>query len=134
VLNMSKPSEIGSVKVGHHIIIDGEPCRVVSYDHSKPGKHGSAKARIVAIGVFDDVKRSIVSPVSARIEIPIIEKRTSQIISKSENAVQLMDMETYEVFETALPKDEEIRSKISNGAEAEYWKILGKVKIVRVKE
>jgi translation initiation factor 5A len=134
VLDMSKPSEIGSVKVGHHIIIDGEPCRVVSYDHSKPGKHGSAKARIVAIGVFDDVKRSIVSPVSARIEIPIIEKRTSQIISKSENAVQLMDMETYEVFETALPKDEEIRSKISNGAEAEYWKILGKVKIVRVKE
>ena len=67
---MSKPTDIGSVKIGHHIIIDGEPCRIVSYDHSKPGKHGSAKARIVAMGVFDEVKRSIVSPVSARIEVP----------------------------------------------------------------
>lgn len=130
---MSKPTDIGSVKIGHHIIIDGEPCRIVSYDHSKPGKHGSAKARIVAMGVFDEVKRSIVSPVSARIEVPIIEKRTAQIISKADNTVQLMDMETYEVFETEMPKDEEVKSKISNGAEAEYWKILGRVKIVRVK-
>ncbi len=133
VLDMSKPAEVGSTKVGHHIIIDGEPCRIVSYDHSKPGKHGSAKARIVAIGVFDDVKRSIISPVSARIEIPIIEKRTAQVISKAANTVQLMDLETYEVFETEMPKDEEVKSKISNGAEAEYWKILNKVKIVRVK-
>ena len=130
---MSKPTDIGSVKVGHHIIIDGEPCRIVSYDHSKPGKHGSAKARIVAMGVFDEVKRNIVSPVSARIEVPIIEKRTAQIISKADNTVQLMDMETYEVFETEIPKDEEVKSKISNGAEAEYWKVLDRVKIVRVK-
>ena len=44
-----------------------------------------------------------------------------------------MDLETYEVFETEMPKDEAVKSKISNGAEAEYWKILNKVKIVRVK-
>ncbi|OYT55295.1 translation initiation factor IF-5A [Candidatus Bathyarchaeota archaeon] len=130
---MSKPVDVGSIKEGQYIIIDNEPCKVVEYEKSKPGKHGSAKARIVAIGVFDNVKRSIVSPVDSKIEVPIIEKRAGQIISVNPTTIQLMDLETYEIFETNIPVEEEIKSKISSGAEVEYWKILGRVKIVRVK-
>ena len=48
--------DLGSLKVGSYIIIDNEPCRIVSYDHSKPGKHGSAKARVSAMGVFDGIQ------------------------------------------------------------------------------
>ncbi|MGB9674667.1 MAG: translation initiation factor IF-5A, partial [Nanopusillaceae archaeon] len=44
---MSKPTPVSSLKVGHNIIIDGEPCKIVEFEKSKPGKHGSAKARIV---------------------------------------------------------------------------------------
>ncbi len=130
---MSKPVDVGSIKEGQYIIIDNEPCKVVEYEKSKPGKHGSAKARIVAIGVFDNVKRSIVSPVDSKIEVPIIEKRAGQIISVNPTTIQLMDLETYEIFETNIPVEDEIKSKISSGAEVEYWKILGRVKIVRVK-
>jgi translation initiation factor 5A len=130
---MSKPVDVGSIKEGQYIIIDNEPCKVVECEKSKPGKHGSAKARIVAIGVFDNVKRSIVSPVDAKIEVPIIEKRTGQVISIAPTSVQLMDLETYETFETTMPTEEEIKSRLSSGAEVEYWKILGRVKIVRVK-
>ena len=130
---MSKPVDVGSIKEGQYIVIDNEPCRVVECEKSKPGKHGSAKARIVAIGVFDNVKRSIVSPVDSKIEVPIIEKRAGQIISVNPTTIQLMDLETYEIFETNIPVEEEIKSKISSGAEVEYWKILGRVKIVRVK-
>jgi translation initiation factor 5A len=125
--------DVGSVKEGQYIIVDGEPCRVVSLEKSKPGKHGSAKARIVAIGVFDGVKRSIVSPVDARIEVPVIEKRSGQVISTTPEVVQLMDLETYETFETPMPAEEELKSRIADGAEVEYWRILGRVKIVRVK-
>ena len=57
---MSKPVDAGSLRTGSYIIIDNEPCHIVEVTKSKPGKHGSAKARIVAIGVFDGVKRSIV--------------------------------------------------------------------------
>ncbi|RLG92674.1 MAG: translation initiation factor IF-5A [Candidatus Hecatellales archaeon] len=130
---MSKPVDVGSIKEGQYIVIDNEPCRVVECEKSKPGKHGSAKARIVAIGVFDNVKRSIVSPVDSKIDVPIIEKKTGQVISISPTSVQLMDLETYETFETSIPSEEEIKSKLSNGVEVEYWKILGRVKIVRVK-
>jgi len=130
---LSRPVDVGSVKEGQYIIVDGEPCRVVSLEKSKPGKHGSAKARIVAIGVFDGVKRSIVSPVDARIEVPVIEKRSGQVISTTPEVVQLMDLETYETFETPMPAEEELKSRIADGAEVEYWRILGRVKIVRVK-
>jgi len=130
---LSRPVDVGSIKEGQYIVIDGEPCRVVELEKSKPGKHGSAKARIVAVGVFDGVKRSIVSPVDARIEVPIIEKRSGQIISTTPDTVQVMDLETYETFETPMPTEEELKSRIANGVEVEYWKILGRVKIIRVK-
>lgn len=130
---MSKPVDIGSLKVGHNIIIDGEPCRIVEFEKSKPGKHGSAKARIVGIGLFDNVKRSIVSPVDAKIDVPLIEKRGGQVVSVTPDSVQLMDLETYDIFLTSMPVEEEIKSKLASGAEVEYWKILDRIKIMRLK-
>ena len=53
---MSRPVDVGELRVGGYMIIDGEPCRIVDIAKSKPGKHGSAKARIVAIGIFDNQK------------------------------------------------------------------------------
>jgi translation initiation factor 5A len=124
--------DLGSLKVGSYVIIDNEPCRIVSYDHSKPGKHGSAKARVSAISVFDGSKHSIVAPVSANVDVPIKDKRSGQIISVSGNMLQIMDLDTFEMFETSSV-EEDVREKVSQGAEVEYWKVLDKVKIVRVK-
>jgi|TARA_B110000014_G_scaffold264106_1_gene263393 translation initiation factor 5A len=135
MLDMSKPASLSDVKIGSYIIIDGEPCRIIEYDKSKPGKHGSAKARVVATGVFDGSKHSLVSPVSAGIEIPMIEKQTGQVISinKEQGIIQLMDMETFETFDSPPPDDEEINNKLIEGGEVEYWKVLGKTKIVRIR-
>ncbi|MDH5391125.1 MAG: translation initiation factor IF-5A [Candidatus Bathyarchaeota archaeon] len=129
---MSKPMELGALKVGSYIIIDGEPCRIMSYTKSKPGKHGSAKARIVAIGVFDEAKRTLVKPVSAQVEVPIIEKKAGQVIALLPAAVQVMDLETYEILEAPLP-EEDIRSKLASGIEVEFWRILGRTRIMRTK-
>ena len=130
---MSKPVDIGSIKVGQYILIDDEPCKVVEYEKSKPGKHGAAKARIVAMGFFTEQKRNVISPVDAKIEVPIIEKRSGQIISTIGENVQIMDLETYETFEIPLPNDDELRSKLENGKEIEYWKLSGRSKIIRTK-
>lgn len=127
--------ELGALKVGSYIIIDGEPCRIVSYDHSKPGKHGSAKARINAVGVFDSNTHPFVGPVTTRVDVPLIDKRNGQIISRSGDALQIMDLETFEVFETTSVEDE-IKDKLQDsvqGREVEYWKVMDRIKIVRVK-
>jgi translation initiation factor 5A len=129
---MSKPAEVGSLKVGSYVIIDGEACRIVDYSKSKPGKHGSAKARVVAIGVFDNVKRSFVKPVNAQAEVPMIEKRNGQVIALLPAAVQVMDLENYEMLEAPIP-EEDLKSKLASGIEVEYWRILGKTRIMRIK-
>jgi translation initiation factor 5A len=130
---VSKPVEVGALRVGGYMMIDNEPCRIVDITKSKPGKHGSAKARIVAIGVFDGAKRTFVKPVDSNAETPIIDKKAGQIFAVTPTNVQIMDLETFEYLDAPYPEDEELKAKIVAGAEIEYWRILGRVKITRVK-
>ncbi len=130
---MSRPENLGNLKEGNYIVIEGEPCQIVSVAHSKPGKHGSAKVRLVGIGVFDGTRRNMVGPVTTRVDVPMIEKKTGQVVSIGEENVQLMDLENYEIFWSELPSDETIISKMEPSVEVEYWVVLGKKKIMRVK-
>ena len=125
--------DVGSLRVGSYVMVDDEPCRIVDLTKSKPGKHGSTKARVVAIGVFDGAKRSFVKPVDAQAVVPIIEKRSGQVLAVLPSAVQLMDLETYQVIETPFPEDESLKSSLASGVEVEYWRILGRTKITRTK-
>jgi len=132
----SRPADLGSLKEGSYIILDGEPCKIVSREHFKPGKHGSAKVRLVAISITTGSKKSYVSPAESRVDVPMIDKRSGQITSVMDNAVQVMDLETFEVFETPKPSAEEmaeLNGTLSPGTEVEYWLMLGKTKIMRVK-
>ena len=130
---MSKPAGVGSLREGRYIVVDGEPCRIVGITKSKPGKHGAAKARIVAIGIFDGAKRSFVKPVDANVEVPLIDKRSGQVFAVSSSGVQIMDLETYEYLDAPFPEEAELKAKLVSGVEIEYWRILGRVKIVRTK-
>ena len=105
---------------------------MVQSDKSKPGKHGSAKIRLAAIGIFTGSKKSYVGPSSSRIDVPNIDKRSGQVISISPMSVQIMDLENYETFETSLV-DSEIRERLQPGVEVEYWSVLGKRKVMRIK-
>jgi translation initiation factor 5A len=131
---MTKPVDVGELRVGGYMMIDGEPCKIMDIAKSKPGKHGSAKARIVAIGVFDGQKRQFVKPVDCGAEIPIIDKRAGQVFAVNPNGVQIMDMETYEYVDAPFPEEDKIpKAKLVSGAEVEYSVILGRIMINRVK-
>jgi len=130
---MTRPIDVGSLRVGGYMIIDNEPCRIVDITKSKPGKHGSAKARIVAIGVFDNQKRQFVKPVDSNAEIPIIDKRPGQVFAVNPSGVQIMDLETFEYLDAPFPEEEDLKAKLAPGVEIEYWKIMGRMKIVRAK-
>jgi translation initiation factor 5A len=124
---------VGELKVRSYAIVDDEPSQIVSIQKSKSGKHGSAKFRCSAVSLFDGSKRSFVSPVDTSIQIPIVEKKSAQIVSVSPNVIQLMDLETFDVFDVEKPDDKAILSKIEAGKEVEYWIIMGRYKIQRVK-
>ncbi len=124
---MEKSGTIKDAKPGSYVMIDGEPCKVVSYTKSKPGKHGAAKVRIETVGVFDGKKRVVLKPADAEISVPIIEKKKAQVISVSGDIAQLMDLETYETFEASIP--EEFKGKLDSGREVLYWKMGSRVLI-----
>jgi len=124
---------VGQLKEGSYVVIDGEPCRVVEVSKAKTGKHGSAKANIVAVSIFTGAKKTLMAPVDNTVEVPIIEKHIGQVISEPRDKVQIMDLDTYETFEIDLPTEEEVRSKLRKDAEVEYWEVMGRKKIVRVK-
>jgi len=135
---MSKPADLGSLKIGSYILLPvgdqptGEPCRISEYDTSKPGKHGAAKARIVGVGIFDNQKRPHVGPVSMQVHVPLIDKRDGQVISMSGDVIQLMDSQTFETIDVTQV-DDEIQGKIENGQNVEYWKVMDRTKIMRIK-
>lgn len=129
----TKPVEAGSIKTGSFIVIDGEPCKVVEIEKSKPGKHGSAKARIVGIGIFDGVKRTLIVPTSAKVDVPLVRKFNAQVIALLGDTVQLMSLEDYSTFEVPMPEDEDLRNRLVEGAEVEVWEIMGRYKIQRVR-
>lgn len=126
-------AELGDLKSGSYVVIDGEPCRVVEVSKAKTGKHGSAKVHVIAISLFTGARKTLVGPADQRIEIPIIDKRFAQIITIMGNKIQLMDLENYETFEVDVPADEELRSKLAPGVEVEYWSVLGRKFIYRIR-
>jgi translation initiation factor 5A len=121
--------EVRELKEGRYMIIDEEPCRILSIQMSKPGKHGEAKARIDAVGLFDDRKRSVVFPVTHKVQVPLIGKRQAQVVSLSGTEAQLMDLETYEMFSMAV--DDELKSQLSPGSEVQYVDAMGKRRITK---
>jgi translation initiation factor 5A len=128
---MKEMAEVRELKVGRYVLIDEEPCKIMSISTSKPGKHGEAKARIDAVGIFDEQKRSVVHPVKHKVGIPIIDKRSAQILAlMGSDVVQLMDMETYETFEMPIPED--FKNQLQPGKEILYLQAMGKRKITRV--
>jgi len=128
-----KIAKVGDLREGSYAIVNDEPSEIVSIQKSKPGKHGSAKFRCVAVSLFDGRKQSFVSSTDQNIQIPIVDKRSGQVVSKGPGSVQLMDLETYEIFDVALPEEEKMVDKLDAGKEVEYWNIMDRIKIQRVK-
>ena len=123
-----KFGQAGGLKPGSFVLIDGEVCQVKSTEKSKPGKHGSAKVRVVAFNIFTQQKRGLLKSTDSDIEIPIIPKSRAQVVAIIGDNAQIMDTESYETFDVPKPKD---ISGLESGVEVEYIRYGDNVKITR---
>ncbi len=124
-------SEAKELKEGKYILIDDIPCRVVGIDTSKPGKHGAAKMRVTAIGVFDGQKKQWLGPSDQDVEVPVIDRGNAQIVSLNGKVAQLMDTVTFETFELEVP--EEMLKDAAPGKEVELLSAMGRRAIQRIR-
>jgi len=126
-----KMVSVGTLKKGDTIIIDEAACKITDTATSRPGKHGHAKVNLTAVGILDGKKRQLVMPGHDRVEAPIIEKKSAQILSVTGNMANVMDMETYETFDMEIP--EELKAEVKEGKEVLYWTIMGAKVMKQVK-
>jgi translation initiation factor 5A len=118
--------EVRDLQEGNYVMIDDVPSKITSYSTSKPGKHGSAKARVEGTGVFDGQKRNFTQPVDAKIWVPIVNRKQGQVVSVSGDDMQVMDLETYETITMRIPEDLDP----SPDDEIEYLEFEGQRKVV----
>ena len=118
----TKMTSVGTLQKGNYVILDGAACRVFDTQVSRPGKHGHAKVKLTAVGLVDGKKRVTVMPGHDNIEVPIVEKKTAQVLSIQGNTANVMDSETYETFDLKIP--EELKSSCVEGCNVLYWVIL----------
>jgi translation initiation factor 5A len=118
----TKVTDIGTMKAGSFIVLDGVACRVSDITVSKSGKHGHAKYRMVAIGLIDDKKREVVMPSGSMVESPIIDKCVAQVLSVTDDNANVMDSESFETLDLKIP--EELKGQVREGVSIIYWTIL----------
>ncbi len=120
-------AEIRTLKVGRYVAIDDSAYKILSMSKSKPGKHGSAKARIELEDIFTRQKRSHVGTVTDTIQIPLIEKGSAIITHIEGNEVHAMDNKTYSNL--ILPAEESMN--LQSGGEIQWMEAMGRYKISR---
>ena len=120
-----------SIREGKYILIDGRPFEIVGADWSAPGKHGHAKCRITAMDLLTHNKKQVVYAAHDKIDCPVIDRKTAQILSVQQTKAQAMNMETYETFEIEIP--ENLKDQIKEGVDIVYWDILGTKVIKQVR-
>ncbi|AUV83105.1 translation initiation factor IF-5A [Salinigranum rubrum] len=119
--------QVRELQEGSYVMMEDSPCKINAYSTAKPGKHGSAKARIEGKGVFDNKKRSLSQPVDAKVWVPIIERKGGQVLSVSDGEMQVMDLDSYETFTMRIPDG----ISASSDDEIEFLEYEGQRKIVR---
>jgi len=111
-------------------MIENEPYVVRSNDKSKSGKHGAAKCRIEAIGVFHGKKKIIAVSGAERFDVPNVEKKRAQVLSVNDDLCSVMDLTSYETFDVKYQA--ELKEKLEPEKQVEVWEIEGEKSIMRV--
>ncbi len=127
----TKQVSVGSLTKGSYVMIEGVACRVTDVQVSRPGKHGHAKVRLTGMGLVDEKKRVVVMPGHDNIGVPIVDKRTAQVLSISNGVANVMDAETYETFDLKIP--EELKNQVTEGCNVLYWVIVNESIMKQIK-
>ena len=122
--------EIRTSKVGRFCVVDDEAYKILSISTSKPGKHGSAKARISLESIFTGKKISHVGSVTDSINVPMIEKGTATVTHMDGSEVHAMNDRDYSMMILPMPSSG-VGMTIEAGQKIMWQEALGRYIIIR---
>ena len=90
------------------------------------GTHSHSKLKIFAQPIDKNSEKIITMHHQDKVDILDIIRKAAQVISKTDNSVQIMDTVSYETMDSELPEDIEI----NEGDEVTFINLEGNVKII----
>ena len=88
----------GDFRTGLTLIIDGDPCQVLDFQHVKPGKGAAIlKTKMRNLKTGDIQEKNFNA--STKFDQANISKKAAQFSYEADNTFYFMDMETYDTYE-----------------------------------
>ncbi|MDP3765038.1 MAG: hypothetical protein Q8R04_00845 [Nanoarchaeota archaeon] len=126
---MAQASEL---QRGSYFIYNGEPVRVLRKEVIVVGTHSHSKLKFYIQGLNEKAERTINLHHTDKVEIVDIIRKLGQIISKTNNKIQLMDMVTYETLDAnASP---ELSNELNEGDQVTFIEFKGSIEIIEKRE
>ena len=120
--------DIKKIRPGSYILHKDEPYIVKLNQIVVTGTHSHAKNKLELEGLFSGKKdRLVLSPHEKLEELEII-KKLGQLISKTNDKIQIMDMNTYETLDAEV--DEEMNEELTEGNQVTFIEFNGRIRIL----
>jgi len=137
----SFPMQCSALRKNGHVLIKGEPCKIVEMSTSKTGKHGHAKVHMVGIGIFDGKKHEDICPSTHNMNVPNVTRKEFQLVDIDPEGYLSLMLETGDVRSDLKSEDEDIAKQIQErweaGADADVFvtvlSAMGREKVIAVK-
>ena len=116
------------LKRGSYFVYNGEPVCVVRKEIVVYGTHSHSKLKFYIQGLNKKGERSINLHHTDKVEILDITRKTGQIISKTNDKVQIMDSVSYETVDANAP--EELLNELNEGDQVTFVDLNGDIQII----
>ena len=125
---MASASEL---EKGKYFMHNGEIVRVVRKEIVTVGTHSHSKLKLFIQGLFTKGQKSIILAHEDKVELLDIIRKTGQVISKTNDKVQIMDSVSYETIDATAP--EELLNDINENDEVIFIDFNGNFQIIEKK-
>ncbi|XP_038079353.1 eukaryotic translation initiation factor 5A-1-like [Patiria miniata] len=112
------PIQCSALRKSGHVMMKGQPCKIVEMSTSQPGKHGHAKVHIVGIDIFTGKKYEDFCPSTHTMSVPHVKREDYQVIGVWDECVNLLDNKGISRGDIRLPEGE-LGTQIKTRFEAE---------------
>ena len=122
---MSTATEL---KRGSYFIHNGQPVQVTRRELVAYGTHSHSKLKLFFKGLTEKGEKTVNMHHTDRVEIVEIIKKVGQVISKSDDKVQIMDNLSYETLDAKAPG--ELHNELNEGDAVTFVDFNGNIQII----
>ena len=122
---MSTATEL---KRGSYFIHNGKPVQVTRRELVAYGTHSHSKLKLFIKGLSGRGEKTVNMHHTDRVEIVEIIKKVGQVISKTDDKVQIMDNVSYETLDGTAPRD--LINELNEGDQVTFIDFNGIIQIL----